>query len=167
MPPQLRTLKTLSLLVVAIWLGTVGVQAASKYASDVIQTNWDQAEHLQPNFWGPLSTARDGQQEPYKEAPGGQRLVQYFDKARMEQFDPKARVTTGLLTVELKSGNVQLGDGTFEQRTPAAVFMAGDPRVIPHLRRPEQTERALRQRALDAERVRLHERPQLPLPHER
>ena len=34
--------------------------------------------------------------------------------------DPNAHVTTGLLTVELKSGNVQLGDGTFEQRSPGA-----------------------------------------------
>ncbi len=111
----------------ALWIGTIDVQAASTYASPVIQTNWEQAEKVQANFWGPLATARNGQQEPYKEAPNGQRLVQYFDKARMEQFDPNAHVTTGLLTVELKSGKVQLGDGTFEQRNPAQVNMAGDP----------------------------------------
>ncbi len=45
----------------------------------------------------------------------------------MEQFDPNARVTTGLLTVELKSGKLQLGDGTFEQRAPAQINIAGDP----------------------------------------
>jgi hypothetical protein len=106
---------------------SVGVGAASGYASPVMQTAWQQAEKVQPNFWGPLATARDGQQEPYKEAPGGQRLVQYFDKARMEQSDANAPVTTGLLTVELKTGKVQLGDNTFEQRQPAAVNLAGDP----------------------------------------
>jgi hypothetical protein len=114
-----------ALIVVAV--ESAGIEAASGFASDVIQANWQQAEKVQPNFWGPLATARDGQQEPYKEAPGGKRLVQYFDKARMEQSDPKASVTTGLLTVELKTGKVQLGDSTFEQRQPAAVNLAGDP----------------------------------------
>src|SRR5262245_27283413 len=90
----------------------VPISAASAYASMVIQTNWQQAENVQPNFWGPLSTARDAQMESYAEAPGGKRLVQYFDKARMEQFDLNAHVTTGLLTVELKSGKVQLGNDT-------------------------------------------------------
>ncbi|MHB8647870.1 MAG: DUF5107 domain-containing protein, partial [Thermomicrobiales bacterium] len=61
--------------------------------------------------------------------PGqGMRLVQYFDKARMELTHPaQGLVTTGLLTVELKSGKVQLGDNTFEQRGPAHINMAGDP----------------------------------------
>jgi hypothetical protein len=118
---------TLSVALVALWIGTMGVQAASGFASPVIQTNWQQGEDIQPNFWGPLSTARDGQSEPYKEAPGGKRTVQYFDKARMEQFDPNAHITTGLLTVELKSGKVQLGDSTFEQRAPAQINIAGDP----------------------------------------
>ena len=42
------------------------------------------------NFWGPLATARDGQIEPYVEGSvngqAGARLVQYFDKARMDKF---------------------------------------------------------------------------------
>lgn len=108
-------------------IGPMAVQAASGYASPMIEANWQQAERVQPNFWGPLATARDGQMEAYKEAPGRKRTVQYFDKARMEQFDPNARVTTGLLTVELKSGKVQLGDGTFETRSPAQIGIAGDP----------------------------------------
>jgi hypothetical protein len=118
---------TVSVLVVGMWIGTLGVQAAAGFASPAIGAAWAQAEQVQPNFWGPLATARDGQPEAYKEAPGGKRLVQYFDKARMEQSDPTARVTTGLLTVELKSGRLQLGDNTFEQHSPAQVNMAGDP----------------------------------------
>ncbi|MGI8855422.1 MAG: hypothetical protein ACR2JW_06705, partial [Thermomicrobiales bacterium] len=118
---------TVSVLLAGIWIGTIGVQAAANFASPVIEATWRQAEQVQPNFWGPLATARDGQQEAYKEAPGGKRGVQYFDKARLEQSDPNARVTTGLLTVELKSGKLQTGDNTFEQRSPAQVNMAGDP----------------------------------------
>jgi hypothetical protein len=118
-----------SALVVGIWVGTLGVQAAAGFASPVMAAAWAQAEQVQPNFWGPLATARDGQPEPYKEAPGGKRGVQYFDKARMEQSDPNARVTTGLLTVELKTGKLQTGDSTFEQHSPAQVNMAGDPGV--------------------------------------
>lgn len=112
-------------LVPLLVVGT-DARAASAFASPIMEMNWQQAERVQPNFWGPLATAREGQPERYKEAPDGTRLVQYFDKARMEQFDPKARVTTGLLTVELKSGKVQVGDGTFETRSPAPIAMAGD-----------------------------------------
>jgi hypothetical protein len=66
-----------------------------------------------------------------------QRTVEYFDKGRMEwkisatQRDANGRsvveLTNGLLTVELKSGQVQTGDTRFEQRTPAALPIAGDP----------------------------------------
>ncbi len=135
-----RWIFTLSMTLAAIWIGTVGVQAATSYASDTFKQQWLSGEAVRPNFWGPLATARDGQNEQYKEGslgfsesgptnPGqGMRLVQYFDKARMELTHPaQGLVTTGLLTVELKSGKVQLGDSTFEQRSPAQVNIAGDP----------------------------------------
>ena len=38
--------------------------------------------------WGPTSLA--SVTEPYAESPGGQRQVQYFDKARMELNNPAA-----------------------------------------------------------------------------
>jgi len=115
-----------AMLVLGMVVTSVG--AASTYGSGAFQAQWDAAESKVPNFWGPLTLAHDGQQEPYKEAPGGQRLVQYFDKARMELTNPASgTVTNGLLTVELKSGKVQLGDATFEQRQPAKVNIAGDP----------------------------------------
>ena len=106
-----------------------GLSAASSFAAPPFQVVWQRGEAAFPNFWGPLSLAKDGQQEPYKEAPGGQRLVQYFDKARMELTNPAMPtvVTNGLLTVELKTGKVQLGDNTFEQRSPARINIAGDP----------------------------------------
>ncbi|MDQ6832846.1 MAG: hypothetical protein M3008_05570 [Chloroflexota bacterium] len=119
------------------------VAAAPALASPAFQKQWHTIEAVQPNFWGPNLfdvPGPPGQQEPYKEAPGGTRLVQYFDKARMELTVPAGgRVTNGLLTVELKSGKIQVGDATFvpvpstpgiarpePPGTPSAMKIAGD-----------------------------------------
>jgi hypothetical protein len=70
--------------------------------------------------------------EPYAEAPGGSRLVEYFDKTRMERTDPTASraapafVTNGLLATEMITGRLQLGDKTFQTFSPATVTIAGD-----------------------------------------
>lgn len=106
----------------------MSLQAASSFADPAFETQWKAGEAAVPNFWGPLNLAHDGQQERYTEASGGTRLVQYFDKARMELTNPATGVVTnGLLTVELSTGRMQLGDATFEQRTPAHINVAGDP----------------------------------------
>ncbi|HLT20242.1 MAG TPA: hypothetical protein VKZ96_12345, partial [Thermomicrobiales bacterium] len=81
-------------------------------------------------MWGPEANT-SVLQEPYADAPGGQRNVQYFDKARMEDNSYRADgppwdVTNGLLVVELITGRMQLGDDIFEQRQPARVNVAGD-----------------------------------------
>lgn len=117
-----------SALIALVLPSIMAVQAAGSFATPAFQQQWQQGEAIAPNFWGPLATARDGQHEPYKEAPGGQRLVQYFDKTRMELTNPASGiVTNGLLTVELKTGRLQVGDNAFEQRQPAQVNIAGDP----------------------------------------
>jgi hypothetical protein len=83
-------------------------------------------------MWGPGAFSA-ALYEPYLDAPGGQRVVQYFDKSRMEMTNPQGNrshfwfVTNGLLVVELVSGRLQLGDTTFEARSPAKVNVAGDP----------------------------------------
>lgn len=70
--------------------------------------------------------------EEYTEARHGYRLVYYYDKSRMEITDPLSDrgerwyVTNGLLVNELISGNMQIGDGDFIGREPAAVNVAGD-----------------------------------------
>lgn len=98
----------------------------SGFAKPAFQTQWQQGEALTPNFWGPANTP--GLQESYAEAPGGQRLVQYFDKGRMELTDPSTgTVTNGLLANELITGLMQMGDSTFQQRAAAAIPIAGDP----------------------------------------
>ena len=81
-------------------------------------------------IWGPQGNT-ELTSEPYVEAPGGLRTCQYFDKARMEDSSwrtnsPPWDVTTGLLSVELISGKRQLGDNSFEQRSPAQINVAGD-----------------------------------------
>jgi hypothetical protein len=83
--------------------------------------------------WGPAPIS-GGLQEPYAQAAGGTRLVQYFDKGRMELDAPgangQASVTAGLLVAEMVAGQIQLGEGVFEPRAPADQTVAGDPTEV-------------------------------------
>ncbi|NWJ47376.1 MAG: L,D-transpeptidase [Chloroflexi bacterium] len=80
-------------------------------------------------YWGPKPLG-DGFYEEYSDStPYGSRLVQYFDKSRMEINDsskPEA-ITNGLIVVEMITGALQKGDASFEARTPADISVAGDP----------------------------------------
>ncbi|MEO6456914.1 MAG: hypothetical protein ABIO92_01370, partial [Chloroflexia bacterium] len=84
-------------------------------------------------FWGPDPNTI-GLSEQYNEDPRGarQRLVQYFDKSRMELNNPGGNqsdpffVTNGLLTVELISGFIQVGEKDFIRYRPACIPMSGD-----------------------------------------
>lgn len=118
------TLAAIFLLLVSS-AGMASFRAASAYADPQFEAQWKQGEAITPNFWGPLATAKDGQQEPYKEAQGGQRLVQYFDKGRMELTNGK--VTNGLLATEIVKGQIQTGDSTFQGQPPPTIPIAGDP----------------------------------------
>jgi hypothetical protein len=82
--------------------------------------------------WGPQPNT-SARLERYAEGPDGWRLVQYFDKSRMEITHPEADrnskwfATNGLLTVELVSGKIQTGDSSYQEASPAQVPVAGDP----------------------------------------
>ncbi|MEZ4571576.1 MAG: lamin tail domain-containing protein [Thermomicrobiales bacterium] len=82
-------------------------------------------------MWGP-GAITGILNEPYADAPGLYRTVQYYDKSRMEITypgdDPSSiwYVTNGLLAQELITGRMQLGDSTWEQYDPAEVNVAGD-----------------------------------------
>ncbi len=72
--------------------------------------------------------------ESYNDSPGGVRVVQYYDKGRMEITSPQnnpsspSYVTSGLLTRELISGRLQLGNDSFDDTgQPAHIPVAGDP----------------------------------------
>ncbi len=76
--------------------------------------------------WGPRGLM--ARSEGYLQAPGGIRQVQYFDKGRMELGDSRSQwfVTSGLLSVELITGRMQVGDSDFVQRGAADIPIAGD-----------------------------------------
>jgi len=99
----------------------------SPFASPAFQTQWQGGDALSPNFWGPTVTG--SLRETYREIPGGQRTVQYFDKGRMESA-ADGTVTNGLLATELITGQMQTGDATFTARPAAAIPVAGDPENV-------------------------------------
>lgn len=125
--------------------------AALFFADSLFKPTWQAGEAVIPGFWGPLATAPDGLRERYKETTGGEicppytacfaigyggeRNVQYFDKGRMEnnlrigetyQAGHAPRVTFGALARELLTGQIQIGDHDFAQRSPPAIPLAGD-----------------------------------------
>jgi len=91
--------------------------------SDVVDRTW---------MWGPSGFSK-AFAEPYAESVGGVRLVQYFEKSRMEITDIEAvddsvwYVSNGLLVNELVAGRVQTGHSQFLDAQPAQVNVAGDP----------------------------------------
>jgi len=92
-------------------------------AVDGVQRSW---------IWGDPASATPVV-ESYDDAPGGVRIVQYYDKGRMEithpQSDPTSSwyVTSGLLTRELITGRLQIGDNNYDETgQPAAIPIAGD-----------------------------------------
>ncbi|MGI8687114.1 MAG: hypothetical protein ACR2M3_00905 [Thermomicrobiales bacterium] len=109
------------------------VSAASTFASPAFETQWKQGEALAPNFWGPLANATDGITEEYLYSGTNKtRLVQYFDKGRMERYDgvtntPEVRVTNGLLATEMVKGQIQIADDQFMPQPPPDIAIAGDP----------------------------------------
>jgi hypothetical protein len=83
-------------------------------------------------MWGPGGFTA-ALAEPYAESPDGTRMVQYFDKSRMEITHPDRDtpnlwyVTNGLLAKELMTGRLQVGDDEYEFGLPAEINAAGDP----------------------------------------
>ncbi len=102
----------------------IPIDAAASFADPAFEAQWRAGEAIAPNFWGPLSTAAGPIQEAYREAAGGQRLVQYFDKGRMELTG--GTVTNGLLAREIITGMIQTGNASYEDRPAPAIPIAGD-----------------------------------------
>ena len=80
--------------------------------------------------WGAYPFARLA--EPFAGAPGGTRVVEYFDKSRMEINDPAGNrnnpwfVTNGLLVKELMTGQVVVGPTQTEAHPPSTQPVVGD-----------------------------------------
>jgi hypothetical protein len=108
-------------------------------ANDPFQQTWARSDKPVSDgvtrrtwMWGPAANT-GSLSEPYAEAPDGEREVQYWDKSRMELNDPQRdpddpwHVTNGLIALELMTGELQLGDDSFETYQPAQIPVAGDP----------------------------------------
>jgi uncharacterized protein YkwD len=114
------------------------IAAGESFADPAFQKVWERSDKAIADgkasrtwLWGPQPFAT--RKEAYAEAPGGERLVQFFDKSRMEITNPNSDktshwyVTNGLLTVELVTGRMQSGDSSFETRSPSQIPVGGDP----------------------------------------
>lgn len=113
-------------------------QAATAFGDSHFQSTWAYTDQPVASgsvnrtwMWGPQPNGA-AIVEPYWDASTGWRLVQYFDKTRMEITNPGGDqasiwyVTNGLLAKELITGNMQIGDDKFVQYPPAQVNVAGD-----------------------------------------
>ncbi len=116
---------TLTVVLVGLSARILLVQSASMYANPAFEQQWKTGEAITPNLWGPLANATGGMPEAYKDAPNMQRIVQYFDKGRME-VGANNTVTNGLLATEITKGQIQTGDATFQNQPPPAIPIAGD-----------------------------------------
>ena len=138
-----------AVILIAMLLAVLGLAPAAAYhegddaehgfANDAFYDRWartdlpvDQNVVDRTWMWGP-EPYTEGMTEPYAESPGGERLVQYFDKSRMELTYPNRPddglwyVTNGLLVVEMVNGRIQVGDDEFVDAQPADIPIAGDP----------------------------------------
>ncbi len=134
--PSLLIALSLALLI-ALILTTFSPAYAATFGDSSFEKIWQQSD-------GPVAAGQANRSwlwgqtvwvgyEGYDQAkPNANRMVEYFDKARMEINDPNADrnsqwfVSNGLLTLELVSGKMQVGDSRFEDRAPAAIPVAGD-----------------------------------------
>ncbi len=134
------TVQPIPTTVISANIYVAGGTGGFPFANSAFQNLWNRTDSLvaagtvkRTWFWGPGPNT-PGLIEQYNEDPSGkkQRVVQYFDKSRMELNNPLANpsqpffVTNGLLTVELISGYIQLGDKDFVQYRPACIPMSGD-----------------------------------------
>ena len=116
------------------------------FAADAFTARWERLDRPVARqvtqrswLWGPGPNSV-GIRESYADSPGGERLVQYFDKSRMEINQPDGDpqhpwyVTNGRLPVELITGRIQTGDHQeFDTANPARVPVVGDPdHAFPH-----------------------------------
>lgn len=135
-----RVAALLTALLIATMLPMLHVGAAESFADSAFRAAWERtdgpvaASAVQRTFlWGPAPIT-PAVQEKYAQSPNGMRLVQYFDKSRMEITNPSGPqnapfyVTNGLLVTELMTGKIQTGNdpSQIELRDPANINVVGD-----------------------------------------
>jgi hypothetical protein len=138
------TYRRLGVLVLASGIALLGMfpvpaAGAEPPSNASFQRTWERTDKpvadgaaVRTWMWGPAAITGE-LREDYVEGPAGTRVVQYFDKSRMEiSTEPGIAptdmwyVTNGLLVQELVTGRMQVGDNTFTDRAPAWINVAGD-----------------------------------------
>lgn len=125
------------LAAISIWPATQTVARAEGFANQAFQTTWSRTDApvasgaaIRPYVWGQAPFAV--KTERYENSPDKQRLVQYFDKGRMEITHPEGDasnpwyVSSGLLVRDMLYGIVQVGDNLAQLYDPVQIPVAGD-----------------------------------------
>ncbi len=109
------------LVLVLVSLLPVRKSETPTFANPLFEQLWTEQSAAAGNLdlWG--SQPLLWRVEPYADAPDGRRVVQYFDRGRME-LTPNANggtdVTEGLLAQEITTGEIQLGSKLLQYQTP-------------------------------------------------
>jgi hypothetical protein len=135
------TLGLVVLVTTAIGLSAPSTQLSS-FADPAFRSTWTRTDEPVYNgqvkrsyYWGPgpgYDRLVHSFYEEYDEGPNGMRLVQYFDKSRMEINNPGGDksspfyVTNGLLAIEMITGQIQVGNKRFITHYPANINLASD-----------------------------------------
>ena len=121
-------------VLVAVSLLPVQQAASAPFASPAFEQLWSAQQGARLDLWG--SSPLTWRIEPYADASGGRRLVQYFDRGRMElqtrAGTGRQDVTQGLLAWEMTTGQVALGNSLTSPLAPPVMPIDGgdpDPRV--------------------------------------
>lgn len=112
---------------------------SATFANPSFQSRWaaETADAVETGLdvWGPEPLV--WRYEPYAEAADGRRLVEYFDRGRMEltpapDGSNRTIVTEGLLALEMTTGEIELGNHLLEPQTPPSITIdsgASDNRI--------------------------------------
>jgi hypothetical protein len=128
-----------ALLAGGVLVSMVATAAAEQPANSAFDRTWARTDLAVAEgvvsrtwMWGPDAISGP-LEELYYEADGGYRVVQYFDKSRMEittdpsvPYDSEWFVTNGLLAKEMITGEMQVGNSDFIDWGAAEVPIAGD-----------------------------------------
>jgi hypothetical protein len=111
-----------ALLLLNLVVPFVGARADVAFADPGFQTQWSTDEAAAPGYWGQPVTG--GLFEPYTSAAGGIRLVQYYEKGRLEMAS--GQVTNTTLVLDMYRGRIEIGHFQYDKRPPPAIPIAGD-----------------------------------------
>jgi len=112
----------MTLLFLNLIVTSVSAMADVTFADPAFQTQWNTDEAAAPGFWGQPITG--GLFEPYASAAGGIRLVQYYEKGRLETAS--GEVTNTTLVLDMYRGRIEVGHFQYDKRPPPATPIAGD-----------------------------------------